>query len=153
MTTLRRSLRGWILFLTLVVAVCAQTGGTQTGAEDFKKGQTAETAKKYAESRTWYEKAAGDPEAKFRLGGMLLQGRDLPQDQARGIALMNTAADQGAVLAQYEVGRALMGGGPGVPADPHTALRWYRQARQLGLCQVAPAVQRLEQATGANQKR
>lgn len=134
---------------------------------------------------------AGDPEAKFRLGGVYFQGKGAPRDPARGLALMTEAAELNFAPAQFEVGRALVNGMPGqlavdvprglqmirraaeanlptacalmgeayerglpgFPADAKAALVWYQKARKLGLTQVAPAIQRLEQAAAYEAKK
>lgn len=58
-----------------------------------------------------------NPDAQHQIGMLLYQGTVVPVDKARGIKLVNTAADWGVGPAQFEIGRALMTGLPELPAD------------------------------------
>ena len=77
---------------------------------------------------------AGDPEAKFRLGGVYFQGKGAARDPARGLALMQEAAELNFVPAQFEVGRALVNGVPGqLAADVPRGLELIRRAADANL--------------------
>lgn len=81
----------------------------------------------------------------YARGGMFGVARDLP----RAIALMSAAADEGLLAAQFEVGRALLSGAPGVPADPTRAVRYLSLASGNGAPQASALLgQAYEQGVG-----
>ena len=62
----------------------------------------------------WYEAAAksGNAEGQFRYALLLLDGKSVPQDLAKGRDLMKAAADAGIPLAQYNYGQMLIQASP-----------------------------------------
>lgn len=78
------------------------------------------------------EKAAdaGNADAKFRLGLMQFQGREVPQDQAKGLQRLTEAAEAKFPLAQATLGQALLTGQAGVAADPTRGLAYLRSAAE-----------------------
>ena len=94
---------------------------------------------------------AGFIPAQFDLGRNLLVGNpNIPANPARGLAYLKKVAEQ----TQHKQAAAQAAGalgeiyerGVGVPANPTEALRWYEKARNLGLPQAAPAIQRVQGA-------
>lgn len=71
---------------------------------------------------------AGNADAIFRVGMMQYNGNELPQDRAAGLAQMTKAADAGFPLAQFTLGRALLKGEVGLPADPQRAVGYLKRA-------------------------
>ena len=79
---------------------------------------------------------SGDVKARFAYGLVLLQGKMVEKDQARGIAMLEQAAESGdgtAVVALYELYEK---GRYGVPKNPEQADYW---ARKGGI--VSPRIQ------------
>lgn len=74
-----------------------------------------------------------NPEAKHQIGMLLYQGTMLPLDKARGIKLVNAAADWGVGPAQFEIGRALITGLPELPADPVRGVEYLKRAAASGV--------------------
>ncbi len=72
--------------------------------------------------------AAGNLDAKLRLGMMQYQGNELPQDRAAGIARITEAAEGGYALAQFTLGKALVGGDVGLPAEPTRGVALLKRA-------------------------
>jgi TPR repeat protein len=95
------------------------------------------------------------PPAQFDMGRAFISGvpGHLPVDVPRGLALLQQAAEANLPAACALLGEAYERGLPGFPADPKAALGWYQRARKLGLAQVAPAIQRLEQAAAHEAKK
>ncbi|HEX2854641.1 MAG TPA: tetratricopeptide repeat protein [Opitutaceae bacterium] len=91
-------------------------------------GQTMATDK--AAGVEWLKKSAtaGNLEAKYRLGLALFQGKELPADQGGALVLLNESAAGGFAPAQFDIGRNLMIGGPGVPADPVRGVELLKKA-------------------------
>ncbi len=87
-----------------------------------------------AESAKWYGKAAaqGAPEAQFRYGAILLQGKYAPKDPKRAKELMKAAADAGNAPAQFNYGQILLQERPG-PTGVENAYPWFQKAAEKGL--------------------
>ncbi|MGO9087426.1 MAG: TonB family protein [Terriglobales bacterium] len=78
------------------------------------------------------EKAkTGDAAAEFELANAFFAGRDIPKDEARGLALLERAARDGLPEAQFQMGERTYGNG----SDPETyvsAYVWYVLAQHGG---------------------
>ncbi|MBV1688124.1 sel1 repeat family protein [Novosphingobium sp. G106] len=75
---------------------------------------------------------AGHADAQAALGQMLLDGRELPQDQAAAIGWFHKAAEQGHAMAVNMIGRCFELGW-GVPVDKARAAQWFKAAADRGL--------------------
>lgn len=78
-----------------------------------------------------------NPDAKFQIGMLLYQGTVVSLDKARGIALIESAANANVPAALFEFGRALMTGLPEVPANPGRGVQFLKRAAERGLPQAA----------------
>ncbi len=58
-------------------------------------------------------------------------GLGVPQDSKQAVTLFRKAAEQGHVLAQYELG-IMYSKGLGVPQDSKQAVTWFRKAAEQG---------------------
>lgn len=74
----------------------------------------------------------GNPKAETQLGEMLLRGDGVPQDQTRGVALLEKAARVGQSAAAFRIGMLLSNGENGVVKDPVRALAYFRAAAAGG---------------------
>ncbi len=74
---------------------------------------------------------AGNPEAQFKLGGMYLAGRNLPQDLVKAAEWYHRAAVQGHAEAQF-IFAGMYALGCGVPKDPAKAAEWTQKAAVQG---------------------
>lgn len=83
-----------------------------------------------AEALKRIERAAelGNVEAKFQLGMAKYQGQQVAQDRAGGIALITAAAEGDFPLAQFTLGKALLAGDNGLPADPKRGVALLEKA-------------------------
>ena len=86
-----------------------------------------ETTKKAAEQ--------GDSEAQYSLGGMYIQGEEVPKDYAKAAYWFHQAAEQEFIKAQTMLG-LMYDRGEGVPEDNAEATRWYRLAAEQGYAQA-----------------
>lgn len=68
----------------------------------------------------------GNPKAEAQLGEMLLRGDGIPQDEARGVALLEKAARTGQSAAAFRIGMLLANGTNGVAKDPARSLQYFR---------------------------
>jgi uncharacterized protein len=75
--------------------------------------------------------AQGNIEAGRLLVKLYREGRRIPKDDARAIAILTQVAEKGNAEARFALGEAYEAGS-GVPADPAQALAAYRQAADLG---------------------
>lgn len=100
---------------------------------DLQAGRLAFFAGDYATAFKEFNKAAeaGDSSGQYLAGEMLVQGRGIPKDARRGIALLEAAAAGGHVGAQSLAG-ALYAFGQDMPADYAKALTYLRPAAQAG---------------------
>jgi len=89
----------------------------------------------------WYARAAaeGDPDAQNNLGRMYAEGRGVPENPARAVALWRAAAAAGHVLARYNLGLALYRGA-GTDKDVAAGLKEIRGAAEAGLPQAQYAL-------------
>lgn len=91
--------------------------------------------------------------AQYEIGRALLTGSPtMPANPMRGIELLKKAAAQNMPQAAGVLGEVYGQGIGTTPANPSEALKWYKQALRLGLTQVLPAIQRLENQLSANEK-
>lgn len=77
---------------------------------------------------------SSDPGAMFRLAARYEDGRGVPRDMAKAIALYREAAEQGCAPAQTYLG-VIYDKGRGVPPDDAEAIKWYRLAADNGEAQ------------------
>jgi len=96
----------------------------------FDSNDPAEVARGEAYARR--AAAQGHDGAKLALGRHLTGGGHGPEATAEGLALLRTAADDGNVWAQSDLGDLLLEGNAGVPRDPEAGLAYLRQAAQNG---------------------
>ena len=80
--------------------------------------------------------AAGNLEAKYRVGLMMYQGNAAPQDIPGGVRLLTEAADGGLPAAQFDLGRALVGGSPGITVDPRRGIAYLEKAAAQNVAQA-----------------
>jgi TPR repeat protein len=87
-----------------------------------------------AEAATWLARAAAQQQrdALGLYGAMLTWGETVPQDTARGVALLRAGAQAGAVLAAAYLGDVLFNERGPVPQDLPEAARWNRVAAEAG---------------------
>lgn len=78
------------------------------------------------------EKArAGDPAAEFELANAFFDGRDIPKDEAQGMALLERAARGGYPQAQFQMGQRVYGDGN--DSEKYVeAYVWFSQAQRSG---------------------
>jgi len=78
------------------------------------------------------EKAnSGDAAAEFELANAFFQGRDIPKDEAKGMALLERAARSGHAQAQFQMGERIYGDGNN--SDSYVdAYVWYAAAQRSG---------------------
>ena len=74
----------------------------------------------------------GNPKAETQLGEMLLRGDGIPQDETRGVALIEKAARAGNSTAAFRMGMLLANGTNGVAKDPVRALAYFRASAAGG---------------------
>ena len=78
------------------------------------------------------EKAkAGDPAAEFELANAFFAGKEIPKDEAQGMALLERAARSGHPQAQFQMGQRTYGDG-NHPETYVAAYVWYAQAQRSG---------------------
>lgn len=78
----------------------------------------------------WLEQDAahGHAVAQFQLGMKYDEGKDVPKDEARGLSLIQMAAEQGAAFASNTLGTIYMGRG-----DLQKGFKWTQKAAEQGL--------------------
>jgi TPR repeat protein len=83
----------------------------------------------YGPAFSWAERSASQqyPPGQLILGQLYQAGHGTQQDQAKGLALMQKAADSGLAEASYFTGLAYQNG-VGVAPDPDLADRYFQQA-------------------------
>jgi TPR repeat protein len=72
--------------------------------------------------------AQGDVESQFKLGMLYEEGRRVPRNEAKGLALIQQAAEQGAAFASNTLSTIYMARG-----DFTTGLKWLQRAAEQGL--------------------
>jgi TonB family protein len=90
------------------------------------------------------EKAnSGDPNAEFELANAFFQGRDIPRDETKGMALLERAARSGHAQAQFQMGERIYGDGnhSGNYVDAYV---WYAVAQRSGAAEAEAKVTELE---------
>ena len=85
----------------------------------------------------------GDPAAEFELANAFFAGRDIPKDEAQGMALLERAARSGHPQAQFQMGERAYGDGNN-PEQYVAAYVWYVQAQRSGAEQAEAKVTELE---------
>lgn len=75
-----------------------------------------------------YGASLGDAESQFKLGMIYDQGKRVPKNQAKGLALIQAAAEQGAAMASHTLSTIFMGRG-----DLQTGFKWLQTAAEQGL--------------------
>lgn len=75
--------------------------------------------------------AAGEPQAQFELAKILEQGRGVPPDPVRALALYQSAADQNYADAINDLGFLHYQGQLGLTANPDLALEYFERAADL----------------------
>ena len=84
-----------------------------------------------------------DPAAEFELANAFFEGRDIPKDEAQGMALLERAARSGHPQAQFEMGERIYGDGN--DAEKYVdAYVWYAQAQRNGADGAETKVTELE---------
>jgi TPR repeat protein len=73
----------------------------------------------------------GNADAQNRLALLYINGKGVPKDIAKGVALLRQAAAKNHPVAELNLG-ILFGAGFGVPKDDAEAVKWYRQAAEQG---------------------
>lgn len=90
------------------------------------------------------EKAkAGDANAEFELANAFFDGRDIPKDEAQGMALLERAARSGQPQAQFQMGERTYGDGNNSESYV-AAYVWYALAQRNGAEQAEAKVSALE---------
>ena len=84
------------------------------------------------EGMAWLAKAAdaGDPQAAFRLGGLVVK-----EDPKKGYGYLLSAGNNGIPEAQYALGMLYLDGAMGTP-DPKAAIPWFMEAMKSGDAQM-----------------
>ncbi|MBI3884140.1 MAG: sel1 repeat family protein [Opitutae bacterium] len=87
----------------------------------------------------WLQRAVvgAEPAAQLWLGRLLVEGRELPPDPERGLALLHEAAAAGFAPAQFELGRLLLRGQPGIAADSPRGVELLRAAAAAKIPEAA----------------
>jgi TonB family protein len=86
---------------------------------------------------------AGDPAAEFELANAFFAGRDIPKDEAQGMALLERSARSGYARAQFQMGERSYDDGNS-PEHYVAAYIWYTQAQRSGFEQAEVKVTALE---------
>lgn len=114
-----------LLASLLSAAVLASAAEPPVAALDFYSLSTRWAKRPVAEIEA--DAARGDTVAQSYLGQLLLTGRGVPRDAARGLALLRQAAAQGNTEAMAELGRRQLFG-DGLPENFDEAVRLARAA-------------------------
>jgi Sel1 repeat len=75
-----------------------------------------------------YGASLGDAESQFKLGMFYNAGTRVPKNQAKGLALIQAAAEQGAAMASHSLSTIFMGLG-----DLQSGFKWLQTAAEQGL--------------------
>lgn len=102
-------------------------------AQSFERGANAFATGDYVTAQNEWASLAeeGNVEAQASLGEMYLSGIGVPQDSAKAIKLLRSAAIQGHPVAQFNLG-VMYGAGDGVAQDLDEAEKWYRLSALQG---------------------
>lgn len=113
--------------LTLALLAAAPAlADIQAGRIAFSQGDYTTAFKEFNAAA-----ATGDSSGQYLAGEMLMQGRGIPKDTKRGLALLEASARGGHVGAQSMVG-AIYAFGQDMPADYAKALTFLRPAAAAG---------------------
>ena len=90
------------------------------------------------------EKAnSGDANAEFELANVFLEGRNIPKDETKGMALLERAARSGHAQAQFQMGQRIYGDGNN-SASYVDSYVWYALAQRSGASVADARVTELE---------
>lgn len=100
----------------------------------------------YRDAVEWLKKAADQnvAEAQYWYGDMLMKGLGTDKDEARGLALIRTAAEAGNANAQAMLGALYWQGQGGLQKDLGTAYRWMRRSEANGNLNARSLLKRVE---------
>lgn len=115
----------------LALALCCAAPGARA---DMAAGKAALARGDFAAAFQAIEPdaARGDPEAQTALGMLLIGGRGVPKDEARGLRLVRAAATAGHANAQWLLGE-LLSNARGVARNDVEAAAWYHKAALQGM--------------------
>ena len=121
------------------IAACEQAVRLQPAIArfSFQLARALSKTDRWPEALPLYERLAqaGYATATFNLAAFHLDGRGVPQDTARGLALLQQAADQGMAGALARLGGIHLEG-KYVTRDPAAAAAFYSRAADLGDAQA-----------------
>ena len=132
---------GFALALLLLIAANPGAHAADESLEaDLARGVEAFRDRDYGSALRWLEPVAiaGEAQAQFMLGFMYQNGRGVPADPEKGVALLRQSAEQGHAYAQFSLASSYRFG-IGVEQDLLDAHRWlllserngYDPARQI----------------------
>jgi len=106
---------------------------SSTTRQLYSGGKKLFDNKLYTEAFTWFEKAAGQGDAKSqnRLGIIYEFGDGVAKNDTEAVKWYRKAADQGDALGQYNLG-VMYESGSGVPKDEAEAIKWFKKAAEQG---------------------
>lgn len=111
---------GIILLLMLLLPLTV-SAGSQEGRQAYRKGDYAAALREFGPT------GQGGPVGTFFLALMHLRGEGVARDEARGLELLRSSADEGYSAAQYLLGWRYFYG-IGVPRDRGRAMSYLRAA-------------------------
>lgn len=123
-----------------------QASPAMPNASDLnQRGLAAVAMGDYEGAVTYLRQAAsqGDNSARANLAAMYLNGTGVPQDARFGIALLETSAQDGNVVAAENLATLYEYGMAGQPVDLAKAARWNKRAAALGSTKARAALERL----------
>ncbi len=106
-------------------------GTMYTGGEHTPPGERPIAEPAMAVRHFEIAAAAGIPGGQFALGLMYLGGFPVEKDTARGLELMEAAAEQGFVVASLQLGHEYMRG-ENLPKNQERAIYWFCRAGAVG---------------------
>ncbi|MCS6780221.1 MAG: sel1 repeat family protein, partial [Geminicoccaceae bacterium] len=116
------------------IAACLEAVEAYPAVPRFRGqlGRARVLSGRYAEGVADLEAAAaGHLASRWMLGSLLDEGRGVPADPARGVALLRSAAEAGDPGAMNELGRLHLRGGA-VPKDRDRVVDWLERAAAAG---------------------
>jgi hypothetical protein len=123
------------------------TSGGKSAEQLYEEGRQLENACKLFEAMDIYKRLGhgGYVKAQFRLGYLYYDS--IVKDLAQALYWWKRAADQGHVLAAYNLG-LMYEKGHGVAADPATALTYFMEAAKRGDAKAAEKVGMVKRGMG-----
>lgn len=82
--------------------------------------------------QTFQRAQAGDPNAQYEYGMMVLLGKGITADRAVAMDWIRRAAENNNRDALFKLGRACLSGAHGLPVDEKLGLEYFRKAHELG---------------------